>query len=238
MSLWASIAFLASPVLSIETLPFTAAADVATSKKAFEILQLLRRANNCPAGFNPCTELGDSNACCQSGTICTRDAANQIACCPTGASCTGTLSATPASTTSSFVFIQSGTNGATTTGPTLTGAAYPFVVIPTTFSDAAGCSSYYFLCESEYTSCTSALVGRYGVTVAGGGAGTTVAGLSPAAAASTCSSLSMDACHGLQIGYCAAYPTGGSAPSRATRHHTSFRDLVLGAAVGFAGLFV
>lgn len=133
-----------------------------------------------------------------------------------------------------------GSPDATITGSTMTGAAYPFVYVPTTFSNAASCTSYYSLCESEYTACTANLAGRYGVTVAGpNGAGVTVQGPSATpAVASLCSSLSMDACHGLSLGHCDSYDNWQSNENRASFKRTSIQDLVFGFAVGVAGIFI
>ncbi|KAJ5168305.1 uncharacterized protein N7482_003899 [Penicillium canariense] len=253
IGVWAT--FLPSTVLSIETAPFSAPQAVESRKRAFEVLQILKRANNCPSGYNPCTSLGNSDACCIQGTNCSRDAANNIACCPTGASCTGSLTGASTSTTrqtgTSFMFPQ-GTTATTTatdsaaasvTGSTLSGA-YPFIYVPTTFANAATCSSYYSLCQYEYTQCTGQLLGRYAVTVGGaGGAGVTVEAVTATSqATSICSSLSAEACHGLQLSYCATAATGtaqnasgnGALPVRTTSLH----DLVLGLMVGIAGMFI
>ncbi|RAL17213.1 uncharacterized protein BO97DRAFT_380432 [Aspergillus homomorphus CBS 101889] len=259
LSGWISVAFLASTALSletavpsVETLPFSQPQIAESRWRAFEVLQILRkRADNCPSGYDACSKLGHSDICCKDNTICTRDDANNIACCPTGASCTGTLSTTGTGvvvvgdSTSSFRFPQTASATQTTDGPTsatLTGstlaAAYPFVVIPTSFANGQVCTSYYSQCQSEYTGCLSQLGGGYAVTVAvDGGAGTTRAGVS--AAMSTCSSLSLEACHGLNLGYCAAYSTGVH-ENRATglRHTTSLADLFFGMVIGVAGMFI
>lgn len=251
IGIWAT--FLSPTVFSIETLPFSTPEIVESNKRAFEVLQLFRRTdNNCPSGYNPCTSLGNSGACCQEGTSCSRDAANNIACCPTGASCTGSLTNTAtgtAETGSSFRFPQGAT--ATTTAadsaPSITGStvdgAYPFVYVPTRFANAATCSSYYSLCQSEYTQCTQALMGRYGVTVGGaGGAGVTVEAVTASSeATSICSSLSAQACHGLNLAYCAsaATATGNDVSGNAAPHQvSSLQDLVFGLVVGVAGMFV
>jgi hypothetical protein len=244
-SWWITATFLASPVLSIETSPFLPPQFAEISKRAYDVLQFLKRAdNNCPGGYGPCTNMGNSDVCCRSDTICTRDAANNIACCPTGAKCTGSLTGTSTGTGTSFIFPgtvtanpTTTTSDATITGSTLTGA-YPFIYVPTTFPNAGICSSYYSVCQSEYSQCTSALGGRYGVTVAGGGAGITVAGGGATAAASVCSSLSQAACHGLNLGYCGTLATAGSSPNIAVPGRTpSMQDLVFGMVVGVAGIF-
>ncbi|KAJ6108263.1 hypothetical protein N7523_009586 [Penicillium sp. IBT 18751x] len=240
------------PVLSIDTVPFSAPKHV-ESKRAFQVLQILRRStDNCPSGYNPCTSLGNSDACCIQGTNCSRDSANDIACCPTGAKCTGSLTGTSTSgaseTGTSFIFPNGATatttaaGSQTSTASTVSGA-YPFIYVPTTFSNPAACSSYYSLCQSEYAQCTADLMGRYQVTVGGGGAGVTVEAVTASSqATSICSSLSANACHGLSLGYCASVATatadttsGNVARSSRT---TSLQDLIFGLAVGVAGVFI
>ncbi|KAJ5086611.1 hypothetical protein NUU61_007918 [Penicillium alfredii] len=255
---WISAAFLSSAVVSTETIPFSPPETVETNKRALEILNILKRSDNCPGGYHGCSNLGNGDACCKQGTNCSRDAADNIACCPTGAKCTGSLtSATTATgatgaTGSSFMFPQTATAtttapgaGSDTTGSTMSGA-YPFVYVPTSFANPATCSSYFSQCQSEYQQCTGVLMGRYGVTVGGpGGAGTTVEAITASTqATSICSSLSVDACHGLQLGYCGtvetqtadAHDANGNAatPGRSS----SLQDLVLGLAVAVAGMFI
>ncbi|KKK20626.1 hypothetical protein ARAM_000151 [Aspergillus rambellii] len=180
--------------------------------------------------------MGDSDICCRTNAICTSDDANHIACCPVGASCTGTLT-DPSTGTGSFQFPQStsattttsGGSEATITGSTLSGA-YPFVYVPTTFSNADVCSSYYTQCQSEYTACITSLGGGYGVTVSGGGAELTRSG-GAAGAVETCSSLSLAACHGLNLGYCGNY-AGGSSSDGVSRRASNLQDLLFGVVIG------
>ncbi|KAJ5632603.1 hypothetical protein N7490_008942 [Penicillium lividum] len=244
--------FLPTAVLSIDTAPFSSPED-ATNKRAFEVLQILKRTDNCPSGYNACTNEGNSNACCITGTTCTKDSADNIACCPTGASCTGSLTATATSTAtgttetgSSFFFPQGGTATTTESGSetaTTASGAYPFVYVPTSFANAKTCSSYYSQCQSEYTGCTQALIGRYGVTVGGSGGGVTVEAVTATSqVTSICSSLSVKACHGLSLAYCASIETAtatdasgnGALPGRTSSLH----DLTLGLVVGVAGMFI
>jgi hypothetical protein len=249
IGIWAT--FLPTAVLSIDTAPFISPEDVETSKRAYEVLQILKRNDNCPSGYNACTNEGNSNACCIDGTTCTKDSADNIACCPTGASCTGSLTATATATGttetgSSFVFPQGATATTTESGSETTSTvsgAYPFVYVPTSFANAQTCSSYYSQCQSEYTGCTQALMGRYGVTVGGSGGGVTVEAVTATSqATSICSSLSAKACHGLSLGYCASVETAtatdasgnGALPGRTS----SLNDLALGLVVGVAGMFV
>ncbi|KAA8644600.1 hypothetical protein EYZ11_010919 [Aspergillus tanneri] len=240
---WISPTLFASTVLSIETLPFTPPRTTEADKRAYDILQLLKRDDNCPAGYNACTNMDKSDICCKQGSRCTRDAADNIACCPTGASCTGSLTGDSGRSTS-FRFPQTATatqttapNDATITGSTIPGA-YPFVLVPTTFPNAGVCSSYYSLCESDYTKCVSSLGGGYAVTVGGGGAGVTRGGGAPSAV-STCASLSQEACHGLKLGYCETYHTRGYDESKANSGRaSSLQDLVFGVIIGAAGMFI
>jgi hypothetical protein len=149
----------------------------------------------------------------------------------------------PQGATATTTTTTAASGGASITGSTISGA-YPFIYVPTTFANAATCSSYYSLCQSEYSQCTAQLKGRYGVTVGGaGGAGVTVEAVTATAqATSICSSLSQQACHGLQLNYCATAATGtsnaasgnGAAPVRTTSLH----DLMLGLMVGIAGVFI
>ncbi|KAJ5206009.1 hypothetical protein N7491_003369 [Penicillium cf. griseofulvum] len=250
--IWIAATFLASTVHSTETAPFTEAEEATPNKRAFEILRILRRAdNNCPGGFTPCTELGNANACCKHGTNCSRDDANNIACCASGASCTGSLTGTKTTGTGTGFMFPSGASATPTsegragsvTGSTLDGA-YPFIVVPTAFKDGETCSSYYSLCRSEYTQCTGALMGRYGVTIGGAGEGKTVQAVTAASqATSICSSLSADACHGINLGYCGSVATqtgnaGESENDASPVRMSSLHDLVFGLAIGVAGMFI
>lgn len=253
IGIWASV--LPTTIYALETQPFSEPQIAESNKRAIEVLQLLKRADNCPAGYNGCSNEGNANACCRQGTICTKDSANNIACCSNGASCTGSLTGTATSTTSrgdssgSFIFPNGATattteshgSGAAATGSSLSGP-YPFVNVPTTLSNSAECSSYYSLCQSEYTGCTQQLMGRYGVTV-GGGSGITVEAITASSqATSICSSLSAEACHGLSLGYCSAVETGGSDAAGNSApisgRTSSLQDLAFGLMVGVAGMFI
>lgn len=86
-------------------------------------------------------------------------------------------------------------------------------------------------------------MGRYGVTVDGSGGGVTVEAVTATSeATSICSSLSVNACHGLSLAYCASVETAtatdasgnGALPGRTS----SLNDLALGLVVGVAGMFV
>ena len=221
-----------------------------------------KRQNNCPAGASSCSNLGNTGACCTFNTNCQLDQAGHVACCPNGALCTGTIG----SATSSFLL---GGNGGTSTTtitsnafivPTSTNqinpqatangvstvpnAFFPFVFFPATYSNAAGCSSYYSSCQNEYNSCTASLGGNvYGVTVSGLGGGVTVPGSTPTVQPqSVCSSLSSQACSNGQLANCNTYGTAGQAtvtiinPNAApTRCPGGLYGVGMGVALGVAG---
>lgn len=86
-------------------------------------------------------------------------------------------------------------------------------------------------------------MGRYAVTIGGEGAGKTVQAVTAQSqATSICSSLSADACHGINLAYCSSVATqtadseasGNNAPVRLS----SLQDLALGVVVGVAGMFI
>ncbi|KAI2670562.1 hypothetical protein LCP963914a_9820 [Penicillium roqueforti] len=241
--IWLATTFLTTHALIS---PFTPAE--AANRRAFEVLRILRRADNCPSGTNPCTELGNTNACYRQGTNCSRDTADNIACCATGASCTGSLTGTSTTTgtETNFIFPNAATATATT-NPSATestiDSAYPFVYVPTAFNNPQTYSSYYSMCQSEYAQCTGALIGRYAVTIGREGAGKTIQAVTAQSqATSICSSLSADACHGINLAYCSSVATqtadseanGNNAPMRLS----SLQDLALGVVVGVAGMFI
>jgi hypothetical protein len=209
---------------------------------------LVKRQNNCQLGFNSCASLGASDVCCSQGSTCALDQAGNIACCPSGAVCTGTIRGTrtgsvtsasgtnAGSTTSGFVL------GGTTTSPTSqtstaqpTGVAgggstvpnnfYPFIYIPTSYANAALCTSAYSSCQAASTSCFVALAGQNGVTVSGFGGGITVQGATGtilSTASSVCSSLSAEGCYNLQETQCAGFGTGTGGGQSGTATTTGF----------------
>lgn len=224
---------------------------------------LQRRQNNCQSGYNSCSNLGGSSSCCPPNTSCALDQAGHIACCPINAFCTGIINAGASSTTvtalsastttvvvgattsatNGFIVPASTTGGAEAAGggSTVANAVYPFIYNPTTYANAAACSSAYSHCQTEYTSCTSSLGGSVnGVTVSGAGVGITVQGATAtmAAAMSVCSSLSSQACYGLQLGSCSTYTGTGTlinpnaAPTKCAR---ALYGVGVGVAVGIAG---
>lgn len=87
-------------------------------------------------------------------------------------------------------------------------------------------------------------MGRYAVTIGGSGDGKTVQAVTAASqATSICSSLSADACHGLNLNYCGtvATQTGDTEASGNNAlpvRSSSLHDLALGLVVGVAGMFI
>ena len=203
--------------------PFTA--PIFPGGQQDSLFELFRRQNACQAGYNPCTNLGAANACCNVNAICTVDPNNFVACCPTGASCTGTIGAATASATSGLLVAGTSTTGniaPTTTGNSLLPAStanfvqstvanqyFPFLYIPTTFANAGVCSSYYTSCQSEYASCITSLGGVVQATTTAPAATNiqlTARQLAGAtgSAATICSSLYSQGCYNLQQAYCAS----------------------------------
>lgn len=246
-----TIATTAAPTAT-PTVPFDRPLEaLEPQRRAFEVLQILNKrvASDCPSGYNPCSTLDNPKVCCRDGSRCARDEADNIACCPSGASCTGSLLASTTDT-SSFRFPQYGTaaataddetaHGALATGSTMPGA-YPFVYVPTTFADAKTCSAYYTRCETDYSSCTASLgnggnAQQWGVT---GAAGVTVQGGAAAQeTGSTCSKLQLEACHGLNLGYCDSYHDGKQNENVGFTSGSRPRDLAFGLVVAVAGVLV
>lgn len=201
---------------------------------------LLRRQSGCASGLISCANLGGLGVCCKSNAMCALDQAGHVACCPVGSACTGTINAgsvlatglSTGSTSTSAPQSQTTTtpsatsNSAQVTGlrSTVPNSYFPFIYLPTTFSNAAECSSSFSSCGSAFSSCTSSLgtgangVTAPGVTITGPGVGATAQTPLPSvSAASICSSLSTQACYPLQLTNCPMYGTAGeTAPSAAT----------------------
>ena len=182
----------------------------------------------CCSTNQACARDGAGNlACCPNGSSCTGTIGGTGTRLATGSStgpvlvggstATATSSApsglsSAVTATSGFIFPSGTTTAAPSfTGSTVPGAIYPFVFIPQTFANAAECSSYASSCSNQYQSCLAALGGGVnGVTVSGANVGITVQGASTtvASASSVCSSLSQQACYGLQTGICPQYGPG------------------------------
>ena len=118
---------------------------------------------------------------------------------------------------------------------------YPYAYIPTTYTDAAACSSAYTTCHADFTSCSAFLAGQPGangvtVSVAGGGGTTVVASAAvttyaPDFASSVCASLSGSACYGLTVEACGRFG-GATATSNANGAAAAARRTGIQYAVG------
>lgn len=224
-----------------------------------------RQSNGCVSGYDSCANLGAAGLCCRSDSVCSADAAGHVACCPLNAACTGTIGggvgATPTTTSSipfvlagttttsaSFYFgtatatvasIQGATSAATYTRSTVSNQYYPFAYIPTTYTNAAACTSAYSSCQTDVSSCTAALTGGiHGVTISGPNGGVTVSAITatmdPTAASQICQSLSSQACYGLQVAACAAFGTG-TANNAGRNRCGNLYGIGAGVAIGMAG---
>ncbi|MCJ1470243.1 hypothetical protein MMC07_008888 [Pseudocyphellaria aurata] len=173
------------------------------------------RAGNCASSGNSCSSLGAPALCCPSQSVCTLDPLNNVACCPQNAACTGTISPVsilPTSTVTATV------TPAPSPGSAVPNAYFPFTYLPTTFANAAACSSSYSGCQSEYTSCTNSL-GAAGaaITVVQGGGVTVLSPIGSVSAQQICQSLSQRVCYGLQLASCGTAPiTATAAATQAT----------------------
>lgn len=225
-------------------------------------LELVRRQQTgCASGYAACANLNAPGLCCRTNQVCSADQANHVACCPINAACTGTIApvggitasvasttsnAFPSSTTSgpsiitstaSPSFVQTGGTG--NVRSTVPNQFYPFVAIPTTYTNAAACSSAYSSCQSEATSCANALAnGVQGVTISapnGGATITAIASLGPQSASSICLSLSSQACSGLVVEACQTYGSGGGNTGGARNLCGNIYGVGAGVAVGIAG---
>jgi hypothetical protein len=213
--------------------------------------ELLKRQNNaCANNYFDCAGLGAPGLCCPRTAVCSADQAGRVACCPQGAACTGALGAAPtanptASTTVPFVtasttaggpFVQQ-TNGANH-GSTVQNQFYPFPYIPTTYQDAAACSSAYTSCQSDAASCTSALAnGAPGITISapnGGATITAIPSVGLSSAQSICSSLSSLGCSQLTVEACQAFNGNGNG-NAAWRAPCRDYLMTAGVALGIAG---
>jgi hypothetical protein len=202
---------------------------------------LLVKRQNCQSGYNQCANLGANEACCPPDTNCELDQAGHVACCPISAACTGTVNVTitgsqtgPSTGGSSNTdFILGGTTSSTTTfqapgslttgveggGSTVPNTQYPFIYIPTSYANADLCLTAYSQCQAQSTACLTSLAGVNGVTVSGLGFGITVEGASVtvlSSASSVCSSLSQEACYGIQENVCNNFGGGVATATDAT----------------------
>ncbi|KAF1831866.1 hypothetical protein BDW02DRAFT_571607, partial [Decorospora gaudefroyi] len=205
--------------------------------------------NACAQNYFACANLGAPGLCCPRTAVCSADRAGQVACCPQGIVCTGAIGAVPiptgtqTTTTDSFVIASTTTDGpfvqetgGANHGSTVQNQFYPFPYIPTTYSDAAACSSAYTSCQRDAASCTAALAtGAAGVTISapnGGATITAIPSLGLQSAQSICSSLSSLGCSQLNVRACEAFDEGGYAAQRAP---CADYLMTVGVAVGIAG---
>lgn len=215
------------------------------------VLDVFRRDDNCGSGLS-CEAMGDKASCCKSKTRCAVDMAGHVACCPDNAQCTGTIGGGAATAMATSI-------GSSPTGPAASAAItagsgrivsngfYPFPYLPTTYPNAAVCSSSFSSCQTEFSKCTSNLLaGDNGLTISGIGPGITrEAALPSTSAASVCSSLSTKACYNLQLTNCPMYGTAaggtfeaaeGAAPTRCAGMYGV--GMGVGVALGVAGQLV
>ncbi|KAF1365060.1 hypothetical protein EJ07DRAFT_98298 [Lizonia empirigonia] len=241
-----TLAAFESALEQLEQLP-TSNNDTTPAEGIAELLK--RQGSNCATNYYACTNLNAAGLCCPRTAVCSADRNNVVACCPQGAVCTGALGtsstgATPASTTGSFIiasttsgpFVQATTANAGSGASTVSNEFYPFPYIATTYTNAAACSSAYTACQTNAASCTNALMGgAQGVTISapnGGATITAVPSLGQASASQVCSSLSQEACYGLQVAACQAFDgSGNAAPTRGC----AGLAVGMGVALGVAG---
>ena len=204
-----STTFILHTTSAIEYSPF-----INPSEESVLNLNLFRRSDKCATS---CSNIG-ADVCCGKKAVCALDQAGNVACCPDNAVCTGTISAGVAPTnapspglstaapTAAITHAISGTS-------TLSNQYYPFPVLQTPYANAADCSTSFSSCQAESAKCTGFVEGGgYGVTVSGeNGQITQQAAIPVQSAESICSSLSQEACHGLQLAQCSTL--GGAASS-------------------------
>lgn len=171
---------------------------------------LMPRAGNCASSGTSCSSLGAPSLCCPSQSVCALDPLNNVACCPQNAACTGTISPVSTPPTSTVTATVTPTPSP---GSAVPNAYFPFTYLPTTYANAAACSSSYSECQSEYTACTNSLggAGANGITVVEGGGVTVVAPVGSVSAQQICLSLSDRACYGLQLASCGTAPVTATA---------------------------
>ncbi len=248
-------AFLTLPTaLATQYSPFLAPnTNPASNFKGLINLDLFRRDSKCPTD---CSAM-NSQACCPKNTNCAVDGAGNIACCPHNAACTGNLgeggaaaTAAPASGGKTNTANAAAITHAIAGGSTVANSFYQYPYLPTTYANAAQCTSSFSSCQLESAKCTGMLEGGgMAVTINGPGGGVTQEGAMPVPSAeSICSSLSVEACHGLALTQCATLGGAGgtaagrfvvgSANSAPTRCPMALYGMGVGVAVGVAAQVV
>ncbi|ROT34618.1 hypothetical protein SODALDRAFT_337932 [Sodiomyces alkalinus F11] len=136
-----------------------------------------------------------AGVCCVHSQVCELDDSGAPACCPSGAICTGIAPPSPAMPTATVSFVPNN--------------YFPFPYIATSL-DQRQCSSAVSQCSRNYEVCLTELQGGndgFGVTiVVPGGGGTVIDADRPTlgtSATPVCSSLSSEACSGLESTHCA-----------------------------------
>ncbi|KAL2043349.1 hypothetical protein N7G274_003655 [Stereocaulon virgatum] len=235
--------------LATQYSPFVAP-DLSHPASYSGIINLFRRDSKCS---NSCAM--NRAACCPTNTECSLDESGNIGCCPKGAACTGSLGQGGAVTTSAPAAATvrgaraAALTHAITASSTVSNSFYPYPYLPTAYPNAAACTSSFSACQLESAKCTGLLEGGgMAVTISGPGGGVTQAGaMMPASAESICSSLSVEACHGLSLAGCSTLgaSVGGNSfvAGTANAAPTNCAGLYgmgigLGVAVGLAGQVV
>jgi hypothetical protein len=180
----------------------------------------LNNALCCPEDTICANDSAGNVGCCPIAAVCTGTVNGQPVTATGTVSETGTtgfvLGATTAAASTTITQISQTTNGGSLQipstgvsggGSTVQAAGFVFTYIPTSYANAQLCQTAYSVCQQQSTACLQSLGGANGVTVGVlGGGGTTVTGGNGGAtvtnAASVCSSLSSQACYGLQEQQC------------------------------------
>ena len=243
--------------LAIEYLPFSTPINPRSSAYDFIDTNLFRRADRCATS---CSKMG-FDLCCAKSAVCALDQAGSLACCPKNSVCTGTIAAAEAAAPtapplagSSVAAPGAGITHAISGTSTISNQYYPFPVLPTTYANAIDCTTSFSACQAESAKCTGFIEGGggYGVTISGQGGQITQQAVIPASSAeSICSSLSLEACHGLQLAQCStlggpramsaggSFVAGGSSNAGAMPTRCGvWYGMGVGVAVGLAGQVV
>lgn len=235
-----TVCLILPPALAAQYSPFLLSNTHQTSRfEGLINLDIFRRESKCPIS---CSSVGNSKACCPNKTNCALDEAGNIACCPDNADCTGTVGPVAAPSTALGAAATRTTASAAAITHAITGSStvansyYPFPFLPTTYANAAECTTSYSSCQLESAKCTGVLEGGgMGVTVSGPGGGITQQGaIAPASAESMqCSTLG-----GAAKTAAAGTFVEGSANAAPTRCAAALYGVGMGVAVGLAGQVV
>lgn len=174
----------------------------------------------CPEDTICAKDAGGNIGCCPINAACTGLVSGGQAT-ATGSSTSGLDTNSEPTSTTGFVFgtttvtstagegsgsLQIPTTGVEGGGSTVEAGGFVFTYIPTSYANAALCETAYSVCQQQSSECFQSLGGQNGVTVAGLGGGTTVQGGSTVTdAQGVCSSLSQQACYGIQEEQCSNF---------------------------------